>query len=58
MFGDLDDGDSPVSRYLERRQHFQLLEEVGTKPSVYYVGGHAPTTGSREIERVKTEVKA
>lgn len=57
VFGDLGDAESPVSRYLESHRHYRLLEESGTKPSVYYVGGKAPTHESREIERVRTEVR-
>lgn len=58
VFGDLDDPNSEVSQYHQNREHFRLLEETGAKPSVIYVGGNPPTTESREIERVETEVKA
>ena len=57
-FGDLDDEDSPVARYLESHRHFRLLEDSGTRPRVFYVGGGPPDTGTREIERPRTEVKA
>ena len=56
IFGDLDDPDSQVSRYHKGRDHFRLLEEAGTKPSVIYVGGKPPGTDVHEIERVNTEV--
>lgn len=36
-FGDLDDPDSDVSRLLKVRNSFQLLAELGTKPSVSYI---------------------
>ncbi|MBI2854172.1 MAG: 4Fe-4S dicluster domain-containing protein [Chloroflexi bacterium] len=36
-FGDLDDPNSEVSRLLKARLSFQLLPEIGTKPSVYYL---------------------
>src|SRR3990170_6124028 len=49
-FGDLDDPDSDVSRALAERPHFRLLEEVGTKPRVYYTGGSAPGEDVRQIE--------
>ncbi len=38
-FGDLDDPESDVSKILEKKKSFRLLEELGTKPRVYYVGG-------------------
>lgn len=52
-FGDLDDPNSEVSRILESRPAFRLLEEVGTRPRVHYVGGHPPRAETREIEPVK-----
>ncbi len=36
-FGDLDDPNSEVSQLLKSRSHKQLLEDYGTKPSVYYL---------------------
>ena len=36
-FGDLDDPGSEVSRILRSKKNFRLLEELRTKPSVYYV---------------------
>ncbi len=57
IFGDREDHGSRVSQYLER-DHFRLLEDAGTEPSVFYVGGIPPGTEAREIERVKSEVKA
>lgn len=38
-FGDLDDPDSTVSRLIRERGGFQLQEELGTEPSVFYVDG-------------------
>ncbi|MFC1782991.1 hypothetical protein ACFL02_05335 [Planctomycetota bacterium] len=37
MFGDLDDPESAVSKLIESRGGFQLLEEMETDPSVYYL---------------------
>jgi Fe-S-cluster-containing dehydrogenase component len=56
VFGDTEDADSPVSRYLREKDTWQLLEEAGTKPSVHYVGGNPPTADSTEIERPKGTV--
>uniref|UniRef100_A0A7C5RSB4 4Fe-4S dicluster domain-containing protein n=1 Tax=Thermomicrobium roseum TaxID=500 RepID=A0A7C5RSB4_THERO len=55
-FGDLDDPNSTVSQLLRRKPSFRLLEELGTEPRVYYVGGHPPSTESRQIEEVKARV--
>ena len=58
VFGDLDDPQSEVSRILNQHEHFRLLEEAGTRPSVFYVGGDEPGADVREIEQVDTEVRA
>ena len=36
-FGDLDDPESTVSRLIHSRRAFQLQEELGTRPKVYYL---------------------
>jgi len=56
VFGDVDDPNTPVSRYLSEKQTWQLLEDAGTKPSVFYVGGTPPGTEVTEIERPKATV--
>lgn len=38
IFGDLDDPDSEVQRVMRDRHSFQLRDELGTEPSVYYLG--------------------
>jgi Fe-S-cluster-containing dehydrogenase component len=45
MFGDLDDPNSEVSKYLEanKERMFYLLESQGTKPRVVYL---APRMGA------------
>jgi len=37
-FGDISDPESEVSRLIATKRKFQLLEELDTKPSVYYLG--------------------
>ncbi len=37
IFGDIDDPNSEISKAIKGRNHFHLLEEKGTKPSVYYL---------------------
>ena len=56
VFGDTDDATSPISVYLRAKRTWRLLEEAGTNPSVYYVGGKAPNKDLREIERPKATV--
>jgi len=56
VFGDIDDPNTPVSRYLVENQTWQLLDEAGTRPSVYYVGGSPPSREVSEIERPKATV--
>lgn len=48
-FGDLDDPKSIVSRILAKKKSFRLLEELGTEPRVYYVGGKPPSHGVRQL---------
>jgi molybdopterin-containing oxidoreductase family iron-sulfur binding subunit len=55
-FGDLDDPNSKVSRLLKKNPSFRLLEDVGTEPNVYYIGGQSPTTETRQIEEIKVRV--
>jgi len=55
-FGDLDDPNSEVSQLLHRRPHFQLLEEAGTEPRVFYVGGRPPGSETRQIEEAEARV--
>ena len=38
IFGDLDDPESTISRYIRENNAEALLKEKGTKPQVYYVG--------------------
>jgi molybdopterin-containing oxidoreductase family iron-sulfur binding subunit len=56
-FGDLDDPESEVSRLLSSKNSFRLLEEVGTKPRVHYLGGKPPGTEARQIEAIRVRVE-
>ena len=51
-FGDLDDPQSAVSR-INKKPKFHLLEEAGTEPRVFYVGGEPPESEAKPIETVK-----
>lgn len=53
-FGDLDDPSSNVSKLLGKKRATRLLEELGTHPNVYYVGGPAQGPGAR-IWNINTE---
>ena len=55
-FGDLDDPESAVSGALAGRSYFHLLEEAGTKPRVFYLGGAPPTEPSRQIDEIRGRV--
>jgi len=52
-FGDLDDPNSEVSKLLQKKPHFRLLEETGTKPRVFYLGGHPPGAEVRQTEEIR-----
>ena len=56
VFGDIDDPETPVSQYIKKNSTWTLLEEAGTKPSVYYIGGKPPSREVSEIERPKATV--
>ncbi len=55
-FGDIEDPDTPISRFIRERETWHLLEETGTEPSVFYVGGKPPSHQYREVERPKARV--
>lgn len=40
VFGDVNDDESPVSKYLNEHETFRLRDDIGTEPKVHYV---APT---------------
>ncbi len=56
-FGDRDDPDAPISRFIREHDHFRLLDELGTDPNVVYVGGQAPSDEAHEIELVHAGVE-
>lgn len=58
QFGDIEDDRSPVSQFIKDRKKFKLLEDLGTDPSVVYVGGTPPAPDAHEIERPLTKVEA
>lgn len=53
LFGDLEDPHSEVSQILRRKPSYRLLEELGAKPRVFYVGGHPPHPASRPVEEAQ-----
>ena len=55
-FGDIEDDESPISKFIRSKDTFQLLEDLGTDPSVVYVGSTAPSSEAHEIERSMTGV--
>ncbi|MFQ5419592.1 MAG: 4Fe-4S dicluster domain-containing protein [Anaerolineae bacterium] len=55
-FGNLDDPNSEVSRLLQERPSFRMLEEAGTEPNIHYVGGSEPGPEMRQIEEIKVRV--
>lgn len=57
-FGDLEDPTSEVAQILQERLSFRLLEELGTEPRVYYIGGRPPGTETHQIEEIPTRVGA
>ncbi len=56
-FGDLEDPESEVSRQLQEKLHFRLLEEVGAEPRVFYVGGKPPGAQTRQIDTIGKRVE-
>ena len=55
-FGDLEDPESVVSQLVRSRPNFRLLEDSGTDPGVYYLGGQEPGERSHQIEAPEAEV--
>ena len=56
VFGDIEDSSSPISQYVREKRSWQLLEEAGTSPNVFYVGGAPPSSEVTEIEQPKVKV--
>lgn len=40
IFGDIDDPDSEISKYLEGKETMKLAEQYGTEPNIYYIVAH------------------
>jgi molybdopterin-containing oxidoreductase family iron-sulfur binding subunit len=53
IFGDVEDPDTPISRYMVEKEPWRLLEDAGTDPRVMYVGHQPPHHEMKEIERVR-----
>jgi len=56
VFGDIDDPGTPISQYVQEKRSWQLLEEAGTSPNIFYLGGAPPSSQVTEIERPKVKV--
>jgi len=57
LFGDLEDPNSKVSKALARRRPWRLMEELGTEPRVYYVGGRPPSHAARSILMISKAIQ-
>lgn len=57
-FGDITDPNSAVSRLVGEKPSFRLLEEVGTSPSVYYVGRPQPQLHRETLTTKREEMRA
>jgi molybdopterin-containing oxidoreductase family iron-sulfur binding subunit len=57
-FGDLSDPNSEVSQLTGRNPEFRLLEELNTRPSVYYIKGTGPVDDARSLNTKARKVKA
>ncbi len=55
-FGDLNDPSSEVTQILAKKRSFRLLEELGTEPKVYYVGGAPPSEAMKQFDSISREV--
>jgi molybdopterin-containing oxidoreductase family iron-sulfur binding subunit len=55
-FGDLNDPNSGVSRLLQEKPSFRLAEDLGTDPSVYYLGTPPPGREARQLDIIKGRV--
>ncbi|MDL0136063.1 4Fe-4S dicluster domain-containing protein [Halobacterium salinarum] len=56
IFGDLDDDDSTVSKYISEYNTEQLLNEKGTDPSTYYVQGKMTPGRPWTSDKLETEL--
>lgn len=58
IFGDMDDEDSPIRKYLEGKETFTLGDEYGTEPNIHYVVAHGvsqvnPIDGNAQGEEAR-----
>jgi molybdopterin-containing oxidoreductase family iron-sulfur binding subunit len=56
IFGDLEDPDSTVSKYVRKYEHERLLEDLGTEPKTFYVRGEMTSGRPQKSQKMESEL--